>query len=201
MCVMWVFGAVSAASGCSSVSHLRGSHDMPQTVDRMLEKPQQHPVLRASLVREKARLAATSARTERAFPLALAQLMLGIMLVLASGAALAGRSSWRELAIQIIVANAALAGLSHGLLAPVRAATTEAVAIELVDHQGGLDPSLGRGASIAARAKELSATELQLLFGQLAVFGMALWTLTRERTKAYFAAAVPSVEGAPEHPE
>jgi hypothetical protein len=220
MCLMWVFGAMSAASGCSNVTYLRGSNELPETIDKLLaeskadskeaaDKPGPaaglaHPLVRASLVREQARLVATSNVHRRAFPLALAQLMLGLVLVVAAAAAMAGRPGWREIAVQAITANAALAIAAFALLAPVREATTRATATELVDRGAGLDAGLGRDASIGARQRELTASESQVLGVELLLFGLCALALTRGRTKAFFAAADRAL-GAPgsstEHPD
>lgn len=216
---MWFFGMTSAATGCSNVGFLRGSHELPDSIDRLLKEadaarpraeavpkppseassaatPSQaapaspamaHPLIRASLIREQARLAAMNHVHRRAFPLSLGQFFLGLMLVLSVTAIFSQKVRWRGFAIQIIAANAALAIATFVVLAPVRAAMADAVAHVLVEQPMTSEEPVDQGEALNLRRRELAATELQLLVAQLAVFGFAALMLTRPRTLAYFA--------------
>jgi len=184
---MWVIGVVGATSGCSNLNFLRGSNEMVSALDDSL-KQQQHPLVRASLVREKARLEAMATIYQRAFPLSVARLLLCIMLVFTAGASLSARRNSQALTVQTIVANAVLIVIGYLLLAPVREAMADAVAIEAVDRGGALVADLGRAASIAAQKQLQLAAELRLLFLEVGVFALAALALTRPRSMRYFAA-------------
>ena len=218
MCLMWLFGMTTSAGGCSNVSFLRGSHELPDTIQRLLDEADAasaedkqgatgtktegtpavstpfavgvaRPIVRASLVREQARLTAMGEVQHRAFPIALAQVILGLLLVLAASAMLNRKAGWRSFAVQVIAANAALAIVAFVVLAPVRYAMANAVATELVFAPEAEAPPETRDAALESRRAEVAATELQLLVAQLALFGFAAYVLLRPRTVAYFASA------------
>jgi len=216
MGLMWLFGMTGSASGCSNMSFLRGSQELPDTIERLLaeakagdpppnvgttssppsEVPTQaplpkldvkHPLVRASLVREQARLTALGEHQRRAFPLALAQSMLGLLLVVASMALLTRKPGWRRFALQVIVANAALALGTFVALAPVRAAMANAAAEELVAHPIPSSTPLAADEALVVRRAEMSAADLQVLLLQLSVFGFAVFALNRPKTLSYLA--------------
>jgi hypothetical protein len=142
------------------------------------------PLVRASLVREQARLDALSEHHRRAFPLALAQLMVGVLLVLAAMSVLGRKPGWQHVSVQVVVVNAALVVASYVMLAPVRYAMADAVADVLEVHP----PPMANTGDRATRRAELLATDLQLLLAQLAVYGFAAIALRRPQAAAYFAA-------------
>jgi len=225
MCLMWLLGMTSSASGCSNVGFLRGSHELPDTLAKMREQSREalsraaapaaspsasessspeggpqgsapasppldlaHPLVRASLAREEARLAAMTANHRRAFPLSLGQTLLGLVLVVASMATLGGRRNARSLALQAIAANAALLVASFALLGPVRQAMADAVAREV--GTASLDGSDGGArATLEERREQMLATDRQLLYLQLGLFALAATALTRPRTIAFLDAA------------
>jgi len=185
MCMMWLFGVVFATGGCSNVSYLRGSQELPNAIADSIRE-QNHPLVRASLVREKARLEAFATLHKRAFPISIAKVLLGLLLVFAAGAALAGRRNVRKLALHAVAANALLALISFGLLGPAREAMAQAVAIETVDHAGIELSKRDRDAEVEKqRAIQLEA-ETRVFLLELFAFGAAAVALSRRRTRAYF---------------
>ncbi|MBM4376255.1 MAG: hypothetical protein FJ095_14320 [Deltaproteobacteria bacterium] len=175
----------AAASGSSSPEagpRVSGPPTGPRTLDLA------HPLVRASLAREEARLEAMSAQYRRAFPLSLGQTLLGLVLVFASMATLGGRRSARSLALQAIAANAVLLVVTFALLGPVRQAMADAVAREVgtLSLDGGED---GGRATLEERREEMLATDRQLLYLQLGLFALAATALTRPRTTAFLDAA------------
>lgn len=218
MCLLWLVGMTSSATGCSNVGYLRGSHAIPDTLARMREQSREasttasasssevppggpsvaappsgtpaldlgHPLVRASLAREEARLDAMSAWHGRAFPLALGQTLLGLFLVATAMATLGGRRQARDLALQAIGANGALLIVTFALLGPVRYSMADAVARELSASQ---DASSDEPSSYEKRRAEMLATDRQLLYFQLGLYGLAAIALTRPRTLAFLEAS------------
>ena len=185
MCLMWLFGVVYATGGCSNVSYLRGSQELPNAIAESIQQ-QSHPLVRASLVREKARLEAFAASHERAFPLSVGKLLLGLLLVFAAGAALAGRRNVRKLALHAVAANALLALVSYGLLGPTRLAMAQAVAVETVAHAEIKLNQRDREATIETQREIQLEAEVRVFLLELCAFGAAALALSRRRTKAYF---------------
>lgn len=202
---LWLYGLTTSASGCSNVGYLRGSHELPDTVARMLEESRRapesdrgepaagvrHPLVRASLVREQARLEATAAEHRRAFPIALAQTMLGLLLVFVAMGLLAGRGRLRALALQTLSAHGALVVVTYLTLAPVREAMASAVAEELVPASSGTaaegTEARSRDAEVAVRRAEMKLADLQVVLAQLGLFGLAGVVLTRASVKDHLA--------------
>jgi hypothetical protein len=129
-----------------------------------------------------------SALHRRAFPLSLAQTLLGLVLVVASMATLGGRRGARPIALQAIAANGALLVVTFALLGPVRQAMADAVAREVgtASLDGAAD---GARTPAEVRREEMLATDRQLLYFQLGLFVLAATALTRPRTTAFLEAA------------
>jgi hypothetical protein len=198
MCLCWMVGLFGATSGCSNLSYLRGSQRLPTILEPGAEDPGTSSLVRSGIVRERARLEALAERHRVAFPLSLAQLLLSMLLVLASGAALGGRRHARTLAMQVVAANALLGLVDWILMGNVRAAMAVAVAADGVDHGLGLLPELGREASTALyRDFQMWAERIRFGLLEVGVFGGALLALTRRRTLEFFAAVASAVESGP----
>lgn len=192
MSLTWIVGVFGATSGCSDVSFLRGSREMPRFV-RKQSQAGDHPVMRSSAVAQQARLEAVRSIHQRLFPLSLAKLMLAIGLVLVSGAAMAGRRGAQRLALQMITANAVLAAVYFGLTAPVRDAVAMAMATDAVDHGSSL-PNMSRAESIELLRHVYQGMDwLRLGILEVAIFGGAAVALTRERTQRYFDAVAETL--------
>jgi hypothetical protein len=198
MCLCWVVGLFGATSGCSNLSYLRGSQRLPSILEPGAEDPTASALVRSGIVRERARLQAMAERHRQAFPLSLAQLLLSMLLVLASGAALGGRRNARNLAIQVVAANALLGLADWVLMGPVRDAMDIAVATDGVDHGIGVLPELGREASVQmVRDFQVWAERIRFGLLEVGVFGGAVLALTRVRTRAFFAAVAAAAQSGP----
>lgn len=114
-------------------------------------------------------------------PICIAQLLLGGLLVVASGMAMSSRRDARGLAIQALVANTALAFVTYMLTRGVRGAAIEAV----VRAASALPLDLPQRSTFSMRealwwwSRVISACQMGLL-------GVGVIALTRPRTKAYF---------------
>jgi hypothetical protein len=143
-----------------------------------------------------------------AFPLSAARLILSILLVISSGLALSGRPGARVLALQALLANAALSIASFWLLRTARWAWIDTVTRVIADI-----PRLPSAVSheqqerwAAMRALYMSRpfwlwferTRLGLI--ELFVPALAMLALVNARTKAFFDAARRAAEQAEEEP-
>jgi len=195
MCLCWVVGLFGATSGCSNLSYLRGSQRLPSILEPGAEDPSASPIVRSGIVRERARLQALGERHRQAFPLSVAQLLLSMLLVLASGAALGGRRHARNLALQVVIANALLGLADWVVMGPVRDAMASAVAADGVEHGLGVLPDLGREASVQlVRDFQVWAERIRFGLLEVGVFGGALFALTRQRTRQFFAAVAAAAD-------
>ncbi|MBI4704982.1 MAG: hypothetical protein HY744_28075 [Deltaproteobacteria bacterium] len=200
MCLTWVVGVLGASSGCANVAYLAGWYrPPPETLDPGAIDAASQPLVHSSRVVEQARLRATADAHRVAFPLGIAKLLLGTLLVLASAAALAARPSARSLALQAVAASALLAALDHGLLGSVRDEVGRAVAADMVEHGFGQLPDMSREESVAFFRGIYGAAELlRLALLEIGVYGGALLALTRARTKAFFEAPAKTGTDAPQ---
>jgi hypothetical protein len=191
-----VVGLFGSSSGCATVGYLRGERPAPSMTDAGPEG--ELPAwVRSGVVRERARLEALAAHHDRAFPLALAKLVLGLLLLAASGAAIAGRRGARDLMLQAVAANAALALLDWILTAPVREAMASAVAADAIEH-GVSVPELGLERSVElVRALVVWSERIRLGLLEAVVFGGAAVALTRTRTREFFAAVARAADHGP----
>ena len=136
-----------------------------------------------------------TAHPRTAFPLAVAQVLLSGLLVVASGLAMGGRRGARSLALQALGANALLVVASFALTPFQRAAFVE----------GCLHAVEGVTVTPIERAWVFSPVALQwiarvrLVIFDLCVLGLGALALTRTRTKTFFEAVARATEG-PEEP-
>jgi hypothetical protein len=188
MSLMWLVGLLGAMNGCAEIEYLRGSQEGHDRLREALDETDQ-PGVRALLVRQSAQLEGMARQHQVAFPLSAGHFVLSCLLVLAAGAALAGRKGSRGLALQAVGASAALAVAAYALLGPVRESVAVAVAEDAVLHPE-LDPAQPTPADVMAAYHDgqLQAERVWMAM-QLAGFAFAGLALTRRRTKSYFAAA------------
>jgi len=132
---------------------------------------------------------ATLANPRVTFPLAIAELILSGLLVVASGLAMGGRRGARNLALQAILVNAIFAVAAFGLTPFVRVATVEGVLRAL---DSGAFPRPQREAFLCQWV-----LRIPLLF-QLGALALAALALTRTRTKTFFDAVARATESTDE---
>jgi hypothetical protein len=134
-----------------------------------------------------AELNALFAHARVTFPLAVAQALLGLLLVIASGLAMGGRPHARGLALQAIAANVGFAVLAYLLTGSVRAAQTDVAVSLMRTLSQPPPPSIVGGLWWLLRLKLVLLVDLfPLLVGALA--------LTRARTRGFFEATAHAAE-------
>jgi len=133
-------------------------------------------------------------RIERVtFPLSVAQILLGALLVIASGMAMGSRRGARSLAIQALVANAILAVVTYAITHSVRAASIDAV----VNAAQTLSPELPQRAAFSSQEALFWMARFRAA-GEIATLALGAIVLTRLRTKVYFDAVARATESAEE---
>jgi hypothetical protein len=123
------------------------------------------------------------------FPLAIGELILSGLLVVASGLAMGGRRGARGLALQAILANALFAILHFALTPFVRAATVDGMLRAL----GTISLPQEQRAALANAAFYHWGLRMQLGF-HLGALALGALALTRARTKTFFEAVARASE-------
>jgi len=191
MVLTWFVGVRGLNSGFSYASFLR-SGTLPDMATAAKHVGTMADVLElAGLEALKSMLA----HARVTFPLAVAEVLLAGLLVVASGLAMGGRKGSRGLALQALGANALLAVVAYALTPGVRAAYIDGVlhAVDTVTlPEPHRDVLTNAGIFHWAFRIKLAVFDLgPLLLGALA--------LTRERTRAFFEAVARATER-PEEP-
>lgn len=114
-------------------------------------------------------------------PICIAQLLLGGLLMVASGMAMSSRRDARGLAVQALVANAALAFVAYTLTRGVRGAALDAV----TRATSALPLDLPQRSTFSVREMFWWASRISSAC-QIGLLGLGVVALTRRRTKAYF---------------
>lgn len=191
MVLTWIVGVTGLNAGFSRASLLRAG-TMPDMTSAALHAGTMADVL------EYAGLQAVRAMVANArvtFPLAVGEVLLSGLLVVASGLAMGGRRGSRSLALQAIGANALLV-LAAFLLTPlVRAAYLEGV-LHAVDTVT-LPPPQREVLTNPGIIKW--AWRIKLVVFDLGTLALGALALTRARTKTYFEAVARATES-PEEP-
>jgi hypothetical protein len=131
------------------------------------------------------------------YPLAVAEVILSGLLVVASGLAMGGRKGARSLALQAIGANALLAIAAYALTPAVRAAYIEGF-LHAVDAVEAVNTPAPHREALASPAMLQWVFRVKLLLFDVAL-GLGALALTRPRTKVYFEAVARATES-PEEP-
>lgn len=126
------------------------------------------------------------------FPLSVAQLLLCSMLVIGSGLAMTARKGARNFTLQVLAANAVLAGVAYTLTRVVRVDCIETVA----RFAETLPLGLPQRAAYSSRATLWWILRLRLILVELIPFALGFLVLTRLRTKLYFEAVARAAESA-----
>lgn len=186
MIATWVLGVFNASGGCQVIRYLRGADDLAQSADTAEAST---PLARTRRVVESTSLQAISKHHRVVFPLSAAKLILGLVLLIASGRALVGRPRSRRLMLQVIAASAVLEVAEFILMAPVRDAVAVAVATDIVENQPDAYQWMTR-AEAASLFESVARWSERVRFGGtlVLVYGGAAWALTRERSKAFYLA-------------
>lgn len=181
MMVTWLSGVAGLLTGLRIISFLRAGR-IPATNFKGMES--------AALEL----LVSVLAHAKITFPLAVAYALLSGLLVVSSGVAMSGRRGGRSLALQAVLANAALAILAYALTPFARAAYAEGVARAALELPR---PASGEEAAVMGVASWW-VWRLKLIFIDLGPLVLAAFALTRARTKAFFDAMGRAADGAEE---
>jgi hypothetical protein len=187
--VSWVAGAYGATTGCTTVMFLRDGTVVD--VDEVAAEAAQadDPTQAVPTLMAAARMKATAELSHRTFPLNVARMLLGALLVVASGMAMAGRPGSRKLAIQALAATAGLSIADYALTYPVRAAWIEAAS------------QVARSIKLPPGQEALTQRDVWFWFERfrfavldLGALALAILALRHPRSTAYFDAMAAQYE-------
>jgi hypothetical protein len=182
MVTTWFIGVHGLSNGCSTIAYLREGNVTSIEEAQRRAADQEDPLQRVLEVQAAARLRAMADGRDRTFPLGIAKMLLGGLLVIASGMALSGRRGARNLAFQALAANFALGLIDYGMTREVRGMWIAAV----VQAKATM-PSLLPEHEILMNARWLWWTErARFALVDVGILGMAALALSSHRTRAYF---------------
>lgn len=196
MVLTWFVGVHGLATGCTAMGFLKYGNlpDMGEVTRQAKEGDD--PVQYMVMVSEAAQLRAMAEARQVTFPLSAAKVLLGGLLLVASGLAMAGRPGARALALQALAANAVLAAIEYGLTRSVRG-----VWIEDVVRAGALIPRLPpEQAFILSRTFWWWIERVRFALVDVGIFTLAAVALTRPRTKTFFDAVAAAADRPTDEP-
>ena len=180
MVMTWFIGMYGLTSGAETVAFLRqGTVPAAQTeaFDNARESVQV------------THLRAIADARKRTFPLAVAQALLSLLLVVGSVATLAGRRGARSLVTQALVANGALGIVGYALTLSVRGATIAQMTRAIPEF-------------LAATHVDPWWLQRSLVFLELSALILALLAVHAKRSRAYFDSGIRVAEArASDHDE
>lgn len=184
MLLTWIIGVRGFMAGCGTATYLRGGMAPDVMVVAEQARDQGDPFQFTFLVLEAAQARAMSLHQDVAFPLSVGKVILGGLLVIASGLALGGRPGTRGFVLQVLLANLAFAAVEYGLTRDIRGAW-----IDMVAQAGALlPPEVPERESLTNPSLWWTAERVRFVLFELAILGAAALAMTRERTKLYFQA-------------
>jgi hypothetical protein len=191
MILTWFIGIEGVTRGIDELSFLYEGR--VADVAAVQHEADQDPLQYLVLVQERAQQAALVQETGTAFPFAVAQMLLGGVILIASGLAMAGRLEARSVTLQALALNALLAVAAYVLLRDVRAASISAVleaasALELKEAQ--------RMVQSASFWWWVHRTRFFLF--DLGAIALSVFAITRPRARQYFKAMSEAAERAEE---
>jgi hypothetical protein len=192
-----VIGASELLSGCGAALFLRGGTIPDVTAVAEQARDRGDPFELMFLVKEAAQARALAEHRDLTFPLSVGRMLLGGLLLVASGLALGGRPGSRGLAFQALAANAAFVVLEYALTQRVRGTW-----IELLARAGAVLPAdLPERQSLMNPALWWTFARFRLVIIDLGALAAAALALTRERSAAYFRAIAAALEEEEERKE
>lgn len=192
MVLSWCIGVQGLMSGCSSVVFLRNA-TLPDVTTAQRNAEGAGELQEFKLLFDAVELEASHRLARITFPLSLAQVLLGALLVIATGLAMSSRRGARSLAIQALAANAVLAGVTYALTRSVRGAAIDA----LVNAAQTLSPELPLRASFPTR-EALWWWSRVITTGEIVTLSLGAIVLIRPKTKVYFDAVARAASSAEE---
>jgi len=193
-------GLVGASSSYQELSHLRGDRTALNQLDEHLFDTS-HPVLRLQVEYQRAYLVGLGHIHDRAFPIAVATLLLQGLLVWAAGALIAGRRNGRRLMLQALAANAVIVIASYAALAPARSEALgvfEAKAEAIRNLPSSPERPPDEALSFIVQNQPIQ--EMGRAGAEVGFYLLAALALYRRRAKIYFAALEEDAAVEPEGP-
>jgi len=182
MFLAWFVGVSGMSNGYTTVSALR-SGPIPDVQQVILEaKGADDPMDGLAEVLVAARLEAANEVRKTAFPLAVARLVLGALLIVMCAMAISGRPSARNFALQAIAASALFAIADYVLSAPIRELWVARVALAV--HELPLDAPEHQMLRVPEFFSWIEGVRLVVL--QLGSLGCAALALFARSTRAFF---------------
>jgi hypothetical protein len=187
----WVFGAGSWGDGCNAAAFYKGaSVDVSAPAQALTDVQSREQVIALG----SRYVEVMDAAKNRALPLGIASLLLGMAMVLLSVRSMMGQGGARRALVQVVAVHAALLVLAYFLTADVRVADLafrKAIAVAQMREQRPDAGSVAQMESVAgALAKVIPP--LQLAFRTLAS-ALIVLALTRPRARAFFEPAAGSL--------
>ncbi|TKD13290.1 hypothetical protein [Polyangium fumosum] len=198
MILAWLIGVQGLSEAFATLVYLREGNlpDVASLTSNL--KDAAEPIESLMALQEAARLRTLGEMSHLAFPLSVGRFLLSVLLVIASGMAMSGRPGARMLAIQALLANAALATVTFWLLRDARYAWVDSVM-----RVGDVLPALPSSAPadqreawplLLDRRLWLWLPRARLILFDVGALVLATITLTSPRTKAFFEAVAAAQE-------
>jgi len=192
MLLAWCIGVRGFLAGLSGIAFLRGGR-VPDVATAARNAVGSFDLPEFVALFNASQLEAMQRAYRVMMPSCIAQLLLGGLLVIASGMAMSGRRDARGLAVQALLANAVLAFVVYELTRGVRGAAIEAV----VRAASAMPADLPQRATFPTR--ETLWLWSRVVSGiEIAMLALGVLALTRPRTKAYFDAVARATDSAGE---
>lgn len=194
--LLWLVGVSGLMSGCSTMMVLR-QNSVADVASELSKQADGDVIQMLWVAMYSAQFRAMLNAHAVTYPLSIAKFLLAGMLVLTSVAAMNGRRGARGMAMQAIAANALLALLDFVLTRSVRAEWIEAVgrASEMLPvakagaRREDIEAQQALFAMMRNRQFWFWAERIRLVLLEVAIFGSALFSLSRPRTKRFFEAS------------
>lgn len=190
MLLTWLIGVRGFMAGCGTAMYLRDGTAPDVAAVAAQARDQGDAFQFTFIVLEAAQARALSEHQDVSFPLSVGKMLLGGLLVIASGLALGGRPGTRGFALQVLGANLAFAALDYILTRGMRgdwiAMVTQAGMLlppGVPERDGLMNPDLW-----------WTAERVRFVLFELTLLGAAALALTRERTKTYFEAVARAID-------
>ncbi len=181
-------GLVGASSSYRELSHLRGDRTAIDQLDAHLFDTT-HPIFRLQVEYQRAYLVALGHQHDRAFPIALATLLLQGLLVWSAGALVAGRRNGRRLMVQALGTNAMMVVVSYLALTPARQEAMAVFATKATELRGlPAEPDQPTDEALDFLVEQQPAQELGRAGAEAAFYLLVAMALYRRRARVYFAA-------------
>jgi len=199
MILAWLIGVQGLSEAFATLVYLReGNLPDVATLTQGL-KDAAEPIEALMALQEAARLRTLGEMSYLAFPLSAGRFLLSVLLVIASGMAMSGRPGARLLAIQALLANAALATVTFWLLRDARYAWVDSImrVSEVLPTLPATAPADEREfwtRFLMNRRVWLWLPRVRLILFDVGALLLAAITLTSPRTKAFFEAVAAAQE-------